>query len=165
MISTNQVINFDDFWLFQCISGPISSTKMCPRGWRLWLQDLRVLTLPMFAMRTGGEWLQISLPGTQMTPVLLGKGLLLEGWNPKIEDKQVPGMTLWLQMSVPLDSWKKSHPQAAIFAARRGATAVSMDDFERATERVIGGLPKSHGKMGHQGAQGAQWISDFQDFH
>lgn len=40
--------------------------------------------------------------------------------------------------------------QAAIFAARRGATAVSMDDFERATERVIGGLPKNHGKMGHQ---------------
>ena len=25
-----------------------------------------------------------------------------------------------------------------------------MDDFERATERVIGGLPKNHGKMGHQ---------------
>ena len=26
-----------------------------------------------------------------MTPVLNGKGLLLEGSNPKIEDKQVPG--------------------------------------------------------------------------
>ena len=26
-----------------------------------------------------------------MTPVLIGKGLLLEGSNPKIEDKQVPG--------------------------------------------------------------------------
>ena len=35
------------------------------------------------------------IPGTQMTPVLIGKGLLLEileGSNPKIEDKQVPGI-------------------------------------------------------------------------
>ena len=31
------------------------------------------------------------LPGTQMTLVLNGKGLLLEGSNSKIEDKQVPG--------------------------------------------------------------------------
>ena len=31
-------------------------------------------------------------PGTQITPVLIGKGLLLEGWNPKIEDKQVRGI-------------------------------------------------------------------------
>jgi len=29
--------------------------------------------------------------GTKMTVVLNGKGLLLEGSNPKIEDKQVPG--------------------------------------------------------------------------
>eukprot|EP00438_Fugacium_kawagutii_P023847 Skav230474 [mRNA] locus=scaffold4639:27826:32864:+ [translate_table: standard] len=35
--------------------------------------------------------------------------------------------------------------EAAIFAARREATTVSMSDFERATERVIGGLPKCHG--------------------
>ena len=27
-----------------------------------------------------------------MTPVLIGKGLLFEGSNPKIEDKQVPGI-------------------------------------------------------------------------
>jgi len=32
------------------------------------------------------------IPGTQMTLVLNGKGLLLEGSNPKIEDKQVPGI-------------------------------------------------------------------------
>ena len=27
-----------------------------------------------------------------MTPVLLGKDLVLEAWSPKIEDKQVPGL-------------------------------------------------------------------------
>ena len=27
-----------------------------------------------------------------MTPVLIGKGLVLEGWSPKIQDKQVPGI-------------------------------------------------------------------------
>jgi len=29
---------------------------------------------------------------TQITLVLNGKGLLVEGSNPKIEDKQVPGL-------------------------------------------------------------------------
>lgn len=37
--------------------------------------------------------------------------------------------------------------EAAIFAARRAATAVSMEDFERACERVIGGLPKNNSLM------------------
>ena len=37
--------------------------------------------------------------------------------------------------------------QAAIFAARRKAESVTMDDFERATERVIGGLPKTNSLM------------------
>lgn len=37
--------------------------------------------------------------------------------------------------------------EAAIFAARRAATSVSMEDFERATERVIGGLPKNNSLM------------------
>ena len=37
--------------------------------------------------------------------------------------------------------------QAAIFAARRAASSVAMDDFERATERVIGGLPKNNSLM------------------
>jgi len=37
--------------------------------------------------------------------------------------------------------------EAAIFAARRKAESVTMDDFERATERVIGGLPKTNSLM------------------
>ena len=32
------------------------------------------------------------IPGTQMTPVLTGKDLVLEGSTTKIEDKQVPGI-------------------------------------------------------------------------
>ena len=38
----------------------------------------------------------IYIPGTQMTLVLNGKGLLLEGSNPKIEDKQVPGIYIYI---------------------------------------------------------------------
>ena len=36
------------------------------------------------------------LPGTQMSLVLIGKGLLLEGWSPKSKtgDKQVPGSSI-----------------------------------------------------------------------
>ena len=34
----------------------------------------------------------VYIPGTQMTLILIGKGLLLEGSSPKIEDKQVPGI-------------------------------------------------------------------------
>ena len=37
------------------------------------------------------EYDHICIPRTQMTLVLLEKGLLLEGSTPKIEDKQVPG--------------------------------------------------------------------------
>lgn len=37
--------------------------------------------------------------------------------------------------------------EAAIFAARRSAETVEMQDFERATERVLGGLPKQNGLM------------------
>jgi len=37
--------------------------------------------------------------------------------------------------------------EAAIFAARRSAKAVEMVDFEKATERVMGGLPKENGLM------------------
>jgi AFG3 family protein len=37
--------------------------------------------------------------------------------------------------------------EAAIFAARRNGKAVEMDDFERATERVMGGLPKHNSLM------------------
>ncbi len=34
------------------------------------------------------------IPRTQITLAFVGKGLVLEGWSPKIEDKQVPG-ALW----------------------------------------------------------------------
>lgn len=37
--------------------------------------------------------------------------------------------------------------EAAIFAARRVAASVEMQDFERATERVLSGLPKSNGSL------------------
>jgi ATP-dependent metalloprotease FtsH len=37
--------------------------------------------------------------------------------------------------------------EAAIFAARRDAAGVEMQDFERATERVMGGLPKDNSMM------------------
>lgn len=37
--------------------------------------------------------------------------------------------------------------EAAIFAARRNAESVEMEDFERATERVLGGLPKHNSLM------------------
>ena len=39
----------------------------------------------------------IYIPGTQMTLVLNGKGLLLEGSDCKIEDKQVPGIYTYHQ--------------------------------------------------------------------
>lgn len=37
--------------------------------------------------------------------------------------------------------------ESAIFAARRNSVGVEMEDFERATERVIGGLPKQNSLM------------------
>ena len=40
--------------------------------------------------RSRMRFLHQCIPGTQMTPFLIGKGLLLEGSSPKIEDKQVP---------------------------------------------------------------------------
>ena len=38
----------------------------------------------------------LCIPGTQMTLVLLEKGLVLEGSTPKIEDKQVPGIYIYI---------------------------------------------------------------------
>ena len=37
-----------------------------------------------------------------MTPVLIGKGLLFEGSNSKIEDKQVPGIYIYIHIYVYL---------------------------------------------------------------
>ena len=47
-------------------------------------------------------WTKIYIPGTQMTPVLIGKGFLLEGSSPKIEDKHVPGIYIYLSLSLSL---------------------------------------------------------------
>ena len=41
-------------------------------------------------------YIYIYAHGTQMTPVLIGKDLVLEGSNPKIEDKQVPGIDIYI---------------------------------------------------------------------
>ena len=38
----------------------------------------------------------IYIPGTPMTLILNGKGLLLEGSTAKIEDKQVPGIYIYI---------------------------------------------------------------------
>lgn len=40
--------------------------------------------------------------------------------------------------------------EAAIFAARRSSSTVEMKDFENATERIIGGLPKTNNLMGEK---------------
>lgn len=40
--------------------------------------------------------------------------------------------------------------EAAIVAARRESQAVEMEDFERATERVLAGLPKARGLLGER---------------
>ena len=43
----------------------------------------------------------IYIPGTQMGPLVLnGKGLLLEGSDPKIEDKQVPGIYTYIYIAL-----------------------------------------------------------------
>ena len=55
------------------------------------------------------------LPGTQMTLVLIGKDLVLEGSTTKIEDKQVPGMyIIYIQhhtsLSSPLSAIHRQQP-------------------------------------------------------
>ena len=40
------------------------------------------------------KWKMIYASGTQMTLVLIGKDLVLEGLTTKIEDKQVPGVDI-----------------------------------------------------------------------
>ena len=43
-----------------------------------------------------------NVPGTQMTPLLNGKGLLLESSNPKIEHKKLSGIcTVWYFKAIP----------------------------------------------------------------
>ncbi len=43
-------------------------------------------------------YIYVYIPGTSWNPndpVLIGKGQILEGWSPKIEDKQVPGIYIY----------------------------------------------------------------------
>ena len=54
------------------------------------------MTIPNIATFDHGTYLYIYIPGSQMTPGLIGKDLVLEGWSPKIEDKQVPGMYIYI---------------------------------------------------------------------
>ena len=62
------------------------------------------------------QHLYIYIPGTQMTPVLIWKGLLFEGSNPKIEDKQVPGIYIYKQhlyiytLTVGIHNFFNLHP-------------------------------------------------------
>ncbi len=61
------------------------------------------------------------VPGTQMTLVLNGKGLLLEGSDPKIEDKQVPGEYMILgflsfsQKTNNMNAWKFDYSNKRFF--------------------------------------------------
>ena len=52
----------------------------------------------------------LQIPGTQMTLVLIGKDLVLEGWSLKIEDKKVPGI-----YSLPAEKVKFRHYLEKIF--------------------------------------------------
>ncbi len=40
-------------------------------------------------------YMNVYIPGIQMGFILSGKGLVLEGSRPKIEDKQVPGIHIY----------------------------------------------------------------------
>ena len=53
-------------------------------------------------------WIQLSeldmyIPGTQMTLVFIGKGFVLEGRSPKIEDEQVPGIYIQFDYATNLE--------------------------------------------------------------
>ena len=59
-------------------------------------------------------YIDLYIPGTHMTLVLNGKGLFLEGSNPKIEDKQVPGIYIYIYIS-HLGKLKKNHRLKSVF--------------------------------------------------
>lgn len=53
------------------------------------------------------------IPGTRMTPFFIGKNLVLEGWNLKIEEKQAPGTMSILGNGahmIHMPSWSSSTP-------------------------------------------------------
>ena len=60
--------------------------------WKGWLVVGDLQRLGIERSRLGHHLVNIHYPGTQMTPILIGKDLVLEGWSPKTEDKQVPGL-------------------------------------------------------------------------
>ena len=49
-------------------------------------------------MRSSLEWQYIYIPGTQMSLAWIEKDLVLEGSSNKIEDKQVPGICIYIYM-------------------------------------------------------------------
>ena len=57
----------------------------------------------------GKDTIYIYIPGTQMTLVLNGKGLLLNVSNPKIEDKQVPGIYIAEILSIFLPHYAQQN--------------------------------------------------------
>mmetsp|Transcript_69383 Transcript_69383/g.157430 ORF Transcript_69383/g.157430 Transcript_69383/m.157430 type:complete len:595 (+) Transcript_69383:3-1787(+) len=71
---------------------------------------------------------------------------LKEGLSPEAVAKRMSGLTPGFAGSDIANLCN----EAAIFAARRNVPAVEMEDFERATERIIGGLPKHNSLMSRQ---------------
>ncbi len=98
----------------------------------------------------------VYIPGTQLTLVLIRKGLLLEGWSTKMEDKQVTGIYIYkiiyilytwysIQGSLPPPQWygilsptvspvclkELQHVSSRLTqATRRGCTKRSVKWFE-----------------------------------
>ena len=88
----------------------------------IWIKSESRLLLPTMKERTknmyincipghGNQWKSSSISfisGTQMTLVFYWNfGLVLEGWSPNIEDKQVPGIYIWMfpKIGVPPKRW------------------------------------------------------------
>ncbi len=61
--------------------------------------DVRMNDKKKLMYKCVAGWFMIYIPGTQMSIVLIGKGLLLEGWSPKTGDKQVPGIYIYIFQS------------------------------------------------------------------
>ena len=53
-----------------------------------------------------------------MTPVLIGKGFLLEGSSPKIEDKHVPGIYIYISLSLSPSLYGTGRSLSALWACR-----------------------------------------------
>jgi len=103
------------------------TTNISPPLIKRFLTSLRSkidgLPIPIFVDFRKGSFAYQYVPRTQMTRVLIVKGHLLEGWIPKIEDKQVRGICrdchhlpfqvlvdsiFWRLKPVWWDSWTKA---------------------------------------------------------